>query len=227
MAVDHSLLEAQQIGRRHPDGVQWLLQDVSLQLDRGQRVALLGSSGAGKTLLLRALARLDRVDTGSVLYCNRPIVRAAIPHFRSQVVYLHQRVVLGEGRVETILRRPFDFAVHRAKHYQRERIVDWLKQLGRGEGFLVQHGQDLSGGEGQIVVLLRALQLDPQVLLLDEPTAALDTATTAAVEQLLLDWVDEPGHDRAFIWVSHDEAQTPRIADRIIRMDAGHLTASE
>jgi putative ABC transport system ATP-binding protein len=75
------------------------------------------------------------------------------------------------------------------------------------------------------VALLRAVQLDPVVLLLDEPTAALDREAVAAVERLVGDWFDESPNDRALIWVSHDSGQAQRMTDRQVRMQRGELAA--
>jgi putative ABC transport system ATP-binding protein len=82
---------------------------------------------------------------------------------------------------------------------------------------------NLSGGETQITALLRALQLDPTVLLLDEPISALDPETARAVEALLLEWVDEAALERAWVWVTHGAAQADRIARRTVRVRAGRF----
>ncbi len=83
--------------------------------------------------------------------------------------------------------------------------------------------RDLSGGEAQLVALLRAIQLDPQVLLLDEPTAALDREATGAVEQLVELWFADERDRRATVWVSHDGRQAARVAGAILRVHDGQL----
>ena len=85
-----------------------------------------------------------------------------------------------------------------------------LTHLGRDESFLDKPVGELSGGESQLVALLRAVQLDPKVLLLDEPTASLDAEATAAVETLVADWQAESAGARAVVWVSHDTGQAER-----------------
>ena len=218
-----SLLEAQRLARRHADGRQWLLHEISLKIDAGERLALAGQSGAGKTLLLRALAKLDPVDSGEVRFRGQPVSPHRVPKFRGEVIYLHQRAALLEDHVEAALRRPFALCTHRHRQFQPQRIQKWLGQLGRDASFLQKNVADLSGGEIQMTALLRALQLDPAVLLLDEPTAALDSPTAAIVEQLLVEWIDDAPADRAFLWVTHDAVQAARIGRRTLHIEQGRL----
>jgi putative ABC transport system ATP-binding protein len=186
-------------------------------------MAVLGPSGAGKTVLLRALAFLDVLDEGVILCRGRVIWHEAVPAFRGAVVYVHQRPTLFEGTVETNLRVPFSLRIHRNRGFDRVRIVSLLAELGRDGSFLEKPHGDLSGGEAQIVALLRALQLDPALLLLDEPTASLDREAAEAIEHLLGRWhADEPGR-RAYVWVTHDPGQAERVADELLWMESGRI----
>ncbi len=219
--IDHRpLIEATNLGRRHPNGTEWLLREVSIEVCAGQRIALIGPSGAGKTLLLRALAMLDPADSGEIRWQGVTVAGSAIPSYRSRTIYLHQRPEPIEGTVERFFRQPFELKIHHDNAFDRDRVVGYLDALGRGESFLKKPGRDLSGGEGQIAMLIRALQLDPQVLLLDEPTAALDAHAATEVEELLTQWVKTNGQ-RAFVWVSHDMERSGRTADNLWRMDHG------
>lgn len=223
------ILEAEGLGRRAPGGGPWLLRGVSLALGAGDRLAVEGPTGAGKTVLLRALALLDPVDEGEVRFRGSSPADREVPAFRRRVAYLHQSPALAEGTVEENLRLPFRLAVHRnggggageGARYDRGRAVELLAALGRDEGFLGKEREDLSGGERQIAALVRLLQLEPEVLLLDEPTAAFDPATTARAEELLSAWAAAAG--RAWIWVSHDAEQGARLADRRFRLAGGRI----
>jgi putative ABC transport system ATP-binding protein len=217
------ILEAVAIGRKAPEGQSWLLEGVSFSVLPGDRVAIVGPSGAGKTLVLRSLACLDPLDAGEIHWHGLPIHRAMVPDFRRQVIYLHQRPVLFDGTVEANLQLPLSLSVHHGRKYDRDYVLGFLLPLGRGESFLAQPVENLSGGEGQIVALLRALQLDPQVLLLDEPTAALDGETEAAVELLVEDWWQRAKDRRAVVWVSHDRQQILRMTGRIVSIKQGRL----
>jgi len=217
------LLEADHVGRRHPNGLAWLLDDVSLTIESGMRLALTGPSGGGKTLLLRALARLDSLDRGEIRYGGHRVYHDAVPRYRASVIYLHQRPALIEDTVDAALRKPFTLNVHRQRKFDRLLVMVLLSALGRDAAFLEKKVAELSGGEIQVSALVRALQLDPAILLLDEPTSALDGPTAMAVEQLIERWLTASDH-RAMIWVSHNEAQARRVGRTAMHMEAGRLT---
>lgn len=217
------LLEARGVGRRAPGDDGWLLRDVDLAVSRGERVAVAGPSGAGKTLLLRALSLLDEVDAGEILWRGDPVPDERVPDYRRAVIYLHQRPAMFEGTVRDNLRAIFELAGNRGLDYREEEAVTTLERLGRGPGFLQKSADDLSGGEEQIVAFLRAVQLDPEVMLLDEPTAALDADATDAIERLVNDWAAARSSERGFVWVTHDASQADRIAGRTVRLGGGTL----
>jgi putative ABC transport system ATP-binding protein len=220
-------IEAAGIGRRDRKSGGWLIRGVSVSVDFGDRLGVLGPSGAGKTVLLRAMALLDPLDEGSIRWQGSAVRGEAVPGYRKQVIYLHQRPALLDGTVEDNLRHPFTLATHRDRSFDASRAEDLLARLGRERGFLAKNSRDLSGGEAQLVGLVRALQLDSAVLLLDEPTASLDPATTGAVEGLLGDWLSERAAGRALVWVSHDADQARRMTGRRIYLRAGGIESEE
>lgn len=209
--------------RRVASGGRVLLDDVSLSIQGGDRVAIVGPNGSGKSLLLRSLALLDPLDGGTVSWNGTPVREAAVPAFRSKVMYLHQRPALIEGSVEDNLRQPFSLRVHRGNRFNREGILAHLSALGRDGSFLSRQTGDLSGGEAQLTALLRALQLAPDILLLDEPTAALDAVATGMVEGVVTRWLDELPTSRASVWVTHDREQSRRMATSVLPISEGTL----
>jgi putative ABC transport system ATP-binding protein len=220
-------IEAAGLGRRNRKSGGWLIRDVSVSVGPGDRLGVLGPSGAGKTVLLRALALLDPIDEGSVRWRGRDARGDAVPEYRGRVIYLHQRPALLDGTVEDNLRHPYTLAVHRGRRFDPARVEDLLERLGRDRAFLARGGRDLSGGEAQLVGLVRALQFDPSVLLLDEPTASLDATTAGAVEGLLDEWLSaEPG-GRALVWVGHDADQARRMTGRRVHLRAGLVESEE
>lgn len=208
------LLRAEGLGRHLGPRVLW--QGFNVDLSAGERLALVGATGAGKTLLLRALALLDPLETGHLQLRGQPTAASTIPSYRSRVVLLPQRAVAFPGTVEANLRQVFRLASQRGRRFDRTRLLGWLQRLDRPAGILDQPAERLSGGEAQLMALLRALQLDPDVLLLDEATASLDAGTTAQVEALLRQWLAEG--ERACLFTSHDAAQIERLATRQLKL---------
>lgn len=211
----HQLLSVSGLGRKVQN--RWVWQGLDFDLYPGERIAVVGASGTGKSLLLRALAGLDSVQKGQIVFQGKVIDSWAMPQYRSQIIYLHQRPALLEGTVAENLRYIYKFAYHRDKAYNHKQILAYLEILGRNEDFLDFFTGALSGGEAQIVAFLRALQLSPSILLLDEPTASLDTATSQCLESLVAAWQNE-NSDRAYIWTSHDPTQIGRVSDRQITL---------
>jgi putative ABC transport system ATP-binding protein len=216
------IIGARGLGRRI-QGDRWLIRGACLDLHAGDRLAITGPTGSGKTVLLRAIALLDPLDEGLVRYQGAPVHEESIPGYRKKVIYLHQRPALFRGTVADNLQRPFALQVHQGKQFDRERIRGLLEILGRGDSFLGKSSRDLSAGEAQIVALLRAIQLDPAVLLLDEPTASLDQDAARAIEGLIGRWLEEDSAARAFIWISHDPQRVRRVATRRLAMRGGQL----
>ncbi|MBI2477477.1 MAG: ATP-binding cassette domain-containing protein [Planctomycetia bacterium] len=223
MSSDTPLLEARGIGRRHRDGSAWLVHDISIEISAGDRIAVTGPTGSGKTVALRALAMLDAVDEGTLLWQGKSPGPDQVPVYRSRSIYLSQRARLFDGTVERNLQLIYSLAIHRHRAYSRESIITHLHRLGRDDRFLALDAASLSGGETQIVALLRAIQLEPTILLLDEPTASLDEGTTLQIEQLVADWMAMPDARRAFMWVTHDRVQARRVANRRLQFREGTL----
>ena len=201
------LLSAEQLGRRVRD--DWIWRGLDLGLAAGECGVLVGPSGSGKSLLLRALCGLDRADEGRVRFRGNPVDRQSLPSFRAKVMYVQQQPVLLPGTVEENLSFPMDFRVHQGKARTSTRAAELFSRLGKPDDFLTQRASVLSGGEGHLVGFVRAVLLDADVLLLDEPTAHLDLDTTRRVEEVVHRWVE--AGDRAVLWTSHDVAQVDRI----------------
>ncbi len=216
-------LQAQDLGCRLPGHEEWLFRQLQLTIEPGARMALLGPNGAGKTVLLHALALLIGCDEGQLLWRGKRVERAGVPAFRAAVIYLHQTPIFSAGTVEENLRQPFQLRVHQGRQFDRRRLEPWFEQSGWNPRLWEQSARELSGGERQVVALLRAMQLDPAILLLDEPTAALDPATTRAIEDLVIGWQAACPDQRAYLWVSHSADQVARIADRGLRLADGRL----
>lgn len=188
---------------------------------------LSGASGSGKSVFMRTLALLDKPDTGKLTVRGEPVNLMESGKYRAQIAYIRQRPVLLHTSVEGNLTFPFALRVNRDKKYDRQKIERFLHAIDRDPSFLEKASGALSGGEMQLVCLIRVLQLDPCLLLLDEPTSALDESTAQLVEQLIAHWMDANRHETATLWISHDEQQKQRVGDRVWQMSKGHLKTDE
>ena len=174
----------------------------SLELRAGEVVVLRGRSGSGKTLFLRTLADLDPADSGEVLLQGAPREGFSPEDWRSRVLYVHQRAPRLPGTVRDNLDRVSALAKQRG-----------VAPISRPRG--LEDDQDaarLSGGEAQILALGRALACDPDVLLLDESTSALDWDRAREWEERLLDWAKR---GRAILWIAHDPSLVDRLGARV------------
>lgn len=187
-----------------------LVRGLSFTLERGERVAIVGPSGAGKTTVLRALCLLDDPLAGELTLGGRAPEDIGIVRWRRRVALVPQRAVFFGGTVESELSRPFTYAAADAA-FDADRARGMLDRVGLARAW-DRPAHELSEGERQRVAIVRSLGLEPSVLLLDEPTSALDPAATEIVEALIA----ETG--AAIVLVTHDVAQRERLGAREIEL---------
>jgi len=214
------------------------LSDLCLLIRAGDKIALTGSSGSGKSVLLRTLALLERPLSGEVRYAGAAVRPSDVPAYRRAIAYVPQRPSLPGETVRDAFQQPFTLGVRRDQQYDEDKALDWLARAGKPESFLDKANATLSGGESQVAALVRTVLLDPQLLLLDEPTAALDPDSASAVEVLLSDWFASCDVQRqpllaaatpvrpsarAYLWISHDREQAARVGECRWHIDAGHI----
>lgn len=172
-------------------------------LKEGHVLKLRGPSGSGKTTLLRILARLREPDGGRAFLRDVPWLDITAVDWRCKVHYLAQKPVIFDGTVLDNLMRPFELAAVRNRlRFDRERAANLAERLLLPEKVLHQDARTLSGGEASRVALIRAMLVEPEVLLLDEPLAALDSDAAAAVLEVIDEWVDGTAQ-KGVILVSH------------------------
>ncbi len=191
-----------------------VLRDVTTTLPVGRLSVVAGVSGSGKTSLLRLCNRLDLPTTGEVLFRGTDLQQFDPLFLRRKVGMVFQRPVLFGGTVADNL----DVAKPRATEGE---MLSLLESVGLDSALLHRAGDDLSGGEAQRVCLARALLCEPEVLLMDEPTASLHPAASSALE----DTVQQLNREQAVdvVWVTHDLAQIGRMAEHLTVMGDGRV----
>ena len=192
-------------------------------------MALQGPTGSGKSSLLRAIAILDPWDSGELFFRSQLVTASAVTAYRREVVYIPQRPALIPGTVRDNLRLPFQVGVGE-QVFDEASALSLLDQVGKSASFLQQPSDALSGGERQFVALVRAIQLEPQVLLLDEPTASLDAEATGKLEAAVMAWHSATAGDaggRAFVIASHHPGQIERLANRTVTISEGSISEND
>ena len=194
-------------------------------MKRGETLAVLGRSGTGKSVLLRLIIGLAKPDSGSVLIDGQDIGGLALDQLgeiRKKMGFLFQHAALYDSlTVEQNV--AFPLLHHRtdmSKSDRAERVRELLAEVGM-EGALAKMPSDISGGMQKRVGLARALALDPEILLLDEPTAGLDPISSAEIDDLVLKLQKE--HHMASIVVTHDLHSAKTIADRLALLNEGNV----
>jgi len=197
-------------------GERIVARGISLDMRAGEITALVGPSGAGKTTLLRCIVRLDEPASGRVLIDGEDAGTLDPCALRRRVGLVMQAPVMLPGTVRENLAYGLGATDDRA-------LDAALASTGLAPGFLDRGASELSGGEAARVAIARALARGPAALLLDEPTAALDGASAAAVERLARDLA---ARGLALLFVTHDEALAGRVAHRAARLAGGELVAA-
>ncbi|MFD1330595.1 ABC transporter ATP-binding protein [Methylopila musalis] len=183
-------------------GARTVIDGLDLEIARGEFVALLGESGCGKTTLLRALSGLDPIDGGAVDAPRRPAV-----------VFQEHRLLPWDSLWRNV-------SLGQPEKGARERAAEALAEVGLGER-LDDWPRNLSGGQSQRVALARALVQEPELLLLDEPFAALDALTRLKMQALVKELVAR--HRPGVLLVTHDVDEAIALADRVLLMRDGAI----
>ncbi|MCW5936054.1 MAG: ATP-binding cassette domain-containing protein [Fimbriimonadaceae bacterium] len=212
------MVEVQSLGRAFEG--RWVLREIDFAVEPGQVLVIMGSSGGGKTTLLRCIAALLDPSEGDVLVDGRSAKREP-EAVRSAIGMVFQYAALFDflNVSENIL-----FGVRRRRRLSsgeaKSLVADRLAEVGLS-GTEAMMPSELSGGMRKRVGLARALAMDPQVLLYDEPTSGLDPVTAYSIDQLIVETRDRTG--ATSIVVSHDVSSVMRVADRIAFLEKGSL----
>lgn len=188
-----------------------VLQVDALDIHRGETLAVVGPNGSGKTTLLLALAHLLKPARGGITYGGKPLMQLDELEYRRKISFVFQAPLLMDMTVEQNVALGLKFRGI-SKEETRERVKRWIQALGI-ESLAKRRSSQLSGGEAQRVSLARAFVLEPELLLLDEPFAALDPPTHAKLlEDLTV--ILKQDHKTA-VFVTHNLKEAAKLSHRI------------
>ena len=199
------------------------LDDVSLNIEEGSSVAILGKSGSGKSTLMHAISGLDKPQKGKVLIDGEDILRLkprATDRFRAQKMgFIFQSFFVegGESCYDNVSLALETAGV--ARIGRKKRIIEALEAVGLGDK-IKSRAKDLSGGQKQRLAIARAIVGRPQILFADEPTGNLDSATSKVIEDLLFNYCKE--NNATLIIVTHDEDLAQKC-QRVIHIKDGKI----
>lgn len=210
----------------HGDNAMTALDDVSLNVPRGETLGLVGESGSGKSTLARAILLMRRPTAGSIEFDG-----ADVTGLRGSALRRHRR------RVQMVFQDPNDsldprFTVGRSiaeplvaagivQKERRRRVADSLDRVGLPTGAVARYPHEFSGGQRQRIAIARAMAADPEFVVLDEPTSALDVSVQAQVLNLLVQLQNDTGV--TYLFITHNLSVVHHIAHRVAVMHRGEV----
>lgn len=198
-----------------------ILKDISLEVDEGEVVCIIGPSGSGKSTLLRCLNRLEEIQGGSINILGEELVdNKNIDKLRQNIgmVFQHFNLFPHQTVMQNMMLAPVELK-KLTKEEAREKAVELLDKVGLKDKKDV-YPDTLSGGQKQRVAIARALEMNPKIMLFDEPTSALDPEMVGEVLKVMKDLAKD---GMTMVIVTHEMNFAREVADRVVFMDKGYI----
>ena len=198
-----------------------IIHDINIDIHKGEILTMVGPSGSGKSTLLRCINRLIEPDTGNIFYNNQDYSTIPITQLRKNILLVPQDSIMFSGTIKENI--SYGLTIH---NIDDETLIEQsLIDAGLPRTFLKKNAEKLSGGEKKRVALARALALNPDILLLDEPTSGVDPKNIQTVEQNITDFTKQRA--LTVIWVTHNVEQAKRVSHRIANLKQGTIATVE
>ncbi len=201
-----------------------ILQDISFEVLAGERIAIVGPSGGGKTALLKLINRLIEPTNGKIFLENQEYRQIPIFQLRQVVTLVLQESKLLGMTVEQALAYPLVLR-GLSKQTIQQRVSHWIEQLRIPSDWLGRTEVQLSAGQRQLVAIARALVIQPKILLLDEPTSALDVGTASHVIENLTQLATT--HHTTILMVNHQLELAQQFCTRLLHLQQGRLLTNQ
>ena len=220
------ILEAKNVSASY-NGKDMVLEDINLKVRRGRTVALVGESGSGKSTLARVITGLLPPLTGKVLYHNKELPPALKSRTREslrimQMIYQMPDTALNpRQKIRKIIGRPLSFYFGVNGKKREDRILELLDMIELPENYIDRLPTELSGGEKQRICIARALAANPELIICDEVTSALDQLVAEGILELLQDLQNKL--KVSYLFITHDLATVKAISDEIVVMLQGRI----
>ncbi|KPK02241.1 MAG: hypothetical protein AMK71_02885 [Nitrospira bacterium SG8_35_4] len=219
--MSSSLLRIQNISFSYPDGKP-VFERIDLNIRKGTLSIISGESGAGKSTFLKLFNRFHDLTDGKIFFHERELRDYQISEIRRSILYLPQLPHMIEGSVEDNLFFPFTFQSQKDKKYSPVNAREWLDYFQLGVS-LSHEASKLSVGQRQRIALIRALLLEPEVLLLDEPCSSLDSRNRRLIEEKIESLVESRGVTA--IMATHGDVNFSESVCAFFRLEDRHLKA--
>ena len=225
--VESQILTVQNVTARYPSATEYVLEDISIDVEQGKTVAVVGESGSGKSTLARVITGLLPPQSGSVSFKGETLPVALANRSKNalrsiQMIYQMPDISLNpRQKVRETIGRPLEFYLGMTGQRKKERTVELLEQIELPESFIDRFPNQLSGGEKQRICIARALAAEPDLIICDEVTSALDQLVAEGILELLQNLQNRL--QLSYLFITHDLATVKAIADDIVVMYQGRI----
>ena len=197
-----------------------VLKNINLEVNKGDRVVIIGPSGSGKSTLLRTVNYLTKPDSGKIYFNNKLLNNENISLYRQKIGMVFQNFNLFNNLnvMDNIILAPVKLGIYSEKE-ARDKAMDYLNRINLTDKAKV-YPSSLSGGQKQRVAIIRTLMMKPEVILFDEPTSALDPEMVREVQEMMVELANE---GMTMVIVTHEVSFVKKVATKIVFMNEGRI----
>lgn len=197
-----------------------VLKNINLEINKGDRIVIIGPSGSGKSTLLRAINFLGKPDSGKIYFNDKLLNNENISLYRQKIGMVFQNFNLFNNLnvMDNIILAPVKLGIYSEKE-ARDKAMDYLDRINLTDKAMV-YPSSLSGGQKQRVAIIRTLMMKPEVILFDEPTSALDPEMVREVQEMIVELANE---GMTMVIVTHEVSFVKKVATKIVFMNEGRI----